>query len=110
MKWEGTLVAVLLLAGCAAARPAQHETPATPAHEEMGRAVDELETHKRALGLPRAAGDCAAVCRLAEAICRASERICVIAGRHPEEATFEERCRGAREDCSLARADCESCR
>lgn len=109
MRNEGALLGLLLLAGCAATPPAAREAPAPAAQEEMARAVEELEAHRRALALPRAGRDCAEIGRLAELICRAGERICAIAGRHPEEPAFEERCRGAREDCARARSEGERC-
>lgn len=100
------LVVVLLLAGsCApAARP-----PSDDGHEDMQRALHDLEVRRAELRAVASAQDCRRTCELAELVCEAASRICAIAARSPDRPDFPARCEEARSSCAEARAACVEC-
>ena len=112
MKTGFVLVAVLFFSGCAAAPravvpPAAVDDPADA--QELEEALAELQQAKSERVVSRAGSNCQGVCRASELICRASERICGIAGRHPGDPKYTERCRGAEADCRDVQAECDRC-
>lgn len=92
-------VLCLLLAGCAAHRPAaETATPmmTLPEHEQA-LAAEEAR-------LEAASTDCVRACELVGNICALAERICKLAGEPgPDRADLARRCDSARERCRRAR-------